>query len=61
MIYLDNAATTRLIETAFEAMRPFMMDQFANPAGTYSFASGAAQAVAACVPRYFCRRDSTSA
>lgn len=45
MIYLDNAATTRLSETAFEAMRPFMMDQFANPAGTYSFASGAAQAV----------------
>lgn len=45
MIYLDNAATTRLSETAFEAMRPYMLDQFANPAGTYSFASGAAQAV----------------
>ena len=45
MIYLDNAATTRLSETAFEAMRPYMMDQFANPAGTYSFASGAANAV----------------
>ena len=45
MIYLDNAATTRLSETAFEAMRPFMMDQFANPAGTYSFAGGAANAV----------------
>ena len=45
MIYLDNAATTRLSETAFEAMRPFMMDQFANPAGTYSFAGGVANAV----------------
>ena len=45
MIYLDNAATTRLSETAFEAMRPYMMDQFANPAGTYSFAAGAAAAV----------------
>ena len=45
MIYLDNAATTRLSETAFEAMRPYMLDQFANPAGTYSFASGAANAV----------------
>ena len=44
MIYLDNAATTRLSETAFEAMRPYMMDQFANPAGTYSFAAGAAAA-----------------
>ena len=45
MISLDNAATTRLSETAFEAMRPYMMDQFANPAGTYSFAAGAAAAV----------------
>ena len=45
MIYLDNAATTRLSETAFEAMRPYMMDQFANPAGTYSFAGGVANAV----------------
>ena len=45
MIYLDNAATTRLSETAFEAMRTYMMDQFANPAGTYSFAAGAAAAV----------------
>lgn len=45
MIYLDNAATTRLSETAFEAMRPYMMEQFANPAGTYSFAAGAAAAV----------------
>ena len=45
MIYLDNAATTRLSETAFEAMRPYMMEQFANPAGTYSFAAGTAAAV----------------
>ena len=45
MIYLDNAATTRLSETAFEAMRPYMMDQVATPAGTYSFAAGAAAAV----------------
>ena len=45
MIYMDNAATTRLSETAFEAMRPYMMDQFANPAGTYSFAATAADAV----------------
>ena len=45
MIYLDNAATTRMSERAFEAMRPYMMEQFANPAGTYSFAAGAAAAV----------------
>ena len=44
MIYLDNAATTRLSETAFEAMRPYMFEQYANAAGTYGFAgvSGAA-------------------
>ena len=45
MIYLDNAATTRMSERAFEAMRPYMMEQFANPSGTYSFAAGAAAAV----------------
>ena len=38
MIYMDNAATTRLSEQAFEAMRPYMMEQYANAAGTYSFA-----------------------
>ena len=35
---MDNAATTRLSETAFEAMRPFMLEQYANAAGTYGFA-----------------------
>ena len=45
MIYMDNAATTRMSEKAFEAMRPYLMEQYANPAGTYSFASGAAAAV----------------
>ena len=45
MIYMDNAATTRMSETAFEAMRPYLMEQFANPAGTYGFAAGAAAAV----------------
>ena len=45
MIYMDNAATTRMSEKAFEAMRPYMIEQFANPAGTYSFAAGAAAAV----------------
>ena len=39
MIYMDNAATTRLSEKAFEAMRPYMMEQYANAAGTYSFAA----------------------
>lgn len=38
VIYMDNAATTRLSEEAFEAMRPYMMEQYANSAGTYGFA-----------------------
>lgn len=45
MIYMDNAATTRMSEHAFEAMRPFFMEQFANPAGTYSFAAAGNAAV----------------
>ena len=42
---MDNAATTRMSERAFEAMRPFFMEQFANPAGTYSFAAAGNEAV----------------
>ena len=45
MIYMDNAATTRMSERAFEAMRPFFMEQFANAAGTYSFANASKEAV----------------
>lgn len=45
MIYMDNAATTRMSARAFEAMRPYMMEQYANPAGTYSFAAASSTAV----------------
>ncbi len=45
MIYMDNAATTRMDERVFEAMRPYMLEQFANSAGTYGFASVSSQAV----------------
>ena len=45
MIYMDNAATTKMSERAFEAMRPFFMEQFANPAGPYSFAAAGNAAV----------------
>ncbi|MBQ7786240.1 MAG: cysteine desulfurase NifS [Clostridia bacterium] len=45
MIYMDNAATTRMSERAFEAMRPYFMEQFANAAGTYSFANASKDAV----------------
>ena len=30
MIYADNAATTKLDIGAFEAMKPFLLEQYAN-------------------------------
>jgi hypothetical protein len=36
-IYADNAATTPLSKTAFEAMLPWMIDEFGNPSQPYSF------------------------
>src|ERR1700741_2829773 len=35
-IYLDNAATTPLDPEVFEAMRPFMMEDFGNPSSTHA-------------------------
>ena len=37
MIYLDNAATTRLDEQVLEAMLPYMTSQFGNPSSSYSY------------------------
>ncbi len=35
-VYLDNAATTPLDPEAFEAMRPFMLEDFGNPSSTHA-------------------------
>jgi cysteine desulfurase len=35
-VYFDNAATTPLDPEVFEAMRPFMLDDFGNPSSTHS-------------------------
>lgn len=56
-IYADNAATTRLSETAYRAMLPYLAgDCFANPSGLYSEAMTAREAlftarkrIAACI------------
>lgn len=46
MIYADNAATTNLSEKAFEAMLPWLKDNFANASQPYSYARPAKKALA---------------
>ena len=38
LIYADNAATTKLDIDAFEAMKPFLLDEYGNASQPYSFA-----------------------
>lgn len=35
-VYLDNAATTPLDSEVFEAMKPFMLEDFGNPSSTHA-------------------------
>ena len=56
MIYADNAATTKLDVEAFEAMKPFLLEDYANPSQPYSFSrtakaaiKAARQTIAACI------------
>mgnify|MGYP002621734939 CR=1 FL=1 len=37
MVYADNAATTKLDNEAFEAMRPYLLDMYGNASQPYSF------------------------
>ncbi len=45
MIYVDNAATTKLDSAAFAAMKPFLLDDYANPSQPYSFSRNTKQAL----------------
>jgi cysteine desulfurase len=45
MIYLDNAASTKLLKSAYDDMFPFIMDQYANPSAVYQFGVEARNAV----------------
>jgi cysteine desulfurase len=45
MIYLDNAATTSVLEEVFEAMKPYFCEQYSNPSAIYSFAGKTMKAV----------------
>ena len=44
-IYADNAATTKLDIDAFEAMKPYFLEDYGNPSGAYSFSKKAKRAL----------------
>ena len=55
-IYADNAATTEIDTDAFEAMKPFLLQEYGNPSQPYSFArkpkktiEEARQIIASCI------------
>ncbi len=45
LIYMDNAATTRMRPEALEAMLPFLADSYGNPSSIYTLAQEARKAV----------------
>lgn len=45
-IYADNAATTKLDPLAFEAMKPYLLEEYGNPSQAYAFARPAKKAIA---------------
>lgn len=45
MIYADNAATTKLDIDAFEAMKPFLLEEYGNASQPYSFSNSAKRAL----------------
>lgn len=45
VIYADNAATTKLDIDAFEAMKPFLLEDYSNPSQPYSFSKKARIAI----------------
>ena len=56
MIYADNAATTKLDNDAFEAMKPYLLEEYGNPSQPYSFSrpvkkalTNSRETIAACI------------
>lgn len=45
LIYLDNAATTKVKDEVFDAMLPFFKENYSNPSAIYSFAQSGYSAV----------------
>lgn len=44
-VYADNAATTRLSDAAFNAMLPYLKEDYGNPSSLYSIGQQAAEAI----------------
>ena len=44
-VYADNAATTCVSKTAFDAMMPYLTTQYGNPSSLYAFAQEAKEAL----------------
>lgn len=47
-IYLDNAATTPLDPEVFEAMKPFLLEDFGNPSSTHAHGRKVRAAIESC-------------
>lgn len=45
MIYADNAATTKLGAEAFEAMKPYLLNDYSNPSQPYIFSRSSKKAI----------------
>ena len=45
MIYLDNAATTRITEPVLQSMMPYLTEQYGNPSSLYNLGRTAKKAV----------------
>ena len=45
MIYADNAATTKLDPDAFEAMKPYLLEEYGNASQPYSFSRAPKKAI----------------
>ena len=45
MIYADNAATTKMSQTAIDAMLPYLAENFGNPSSLYAFGQRAKEAL----------------